>query len=125
IPQEIYIQWMLESKDVRLPFIFDWIQLFTKVDGKRYWAPNFVLFIDAHLDRAERLDVLRTRLTTGAWTGSFAEKLEAERDQLLQLHDLSRNPLVHQWIHRAVSRMEQQIKEERRQEANRQASYRA
>lgn len=125
IPQEIYVPWMLENKDVRLPFILDWIQLFTEADSKRHWAPDFVSFIDAHLDRAERLDVLHSRLTTGGWVGSFADKLKAERDQLLQLLELSTNLHVHRWIDRVVSQMEQQITNERRQDANREASYRA
>lgn len=125
IPQEIYVPWMLENKEVRLPFILDWIQLFTEADSKRHWAPDFVSFIDAYLDRAERLDALHSRLTTGVWVGSFADKLKAERDQLLQLLELSTNLHVHRWIHRAVSQMEQKITNERRQDANREASYRA
>lgn len=125
IPKEIYVSWMLENKEARLPFILDWIQLFTEADSKRYWAPDFVSLIDTHLDCAERLDVLRSRLTTGVWVGSFADKLVAERDQLIQLLGLSTNMHVHRWIHRAVSQMEQQIINERRQDANREAFYRA
>lgn len=125
IPPDIYVPWMLENKEERMPFILDWIQLFDGAKNARNWNPDFVAFADAHVDRPEQLDALRSRLTTGVWSGSFASKLEAERDQLLQLRGLSSNPHVHRWIDRTTSRMEQQITEERRRDANREASYRA
>lgn len=125
IPSEIYVPWMLENKAERMPFILDWLQLFVGAKNDRQWNADFVSFVDAHVDRPERLNALRSRLITGTWWGSFANKLEAERDLLLQLQDLSLNPHVHRWIGRTVSQMEQQIVEERRQDANREASYRA
>lgn len=125
IPAEIYVPWMLEEKEERMPFILDWLQLFVGEKNDRQWNAEFVSFVDAHVDRPERLDTLRSRLTTGMWCGSFANKLEAERDQLLQLREASSNSNVHRWIDRTVSQMEQQIVEERRRDANREASYRA
>jgi|SRR5690554_259710 len=125
IPAEIYVPWMLEEKEERIPFILDWIQLFVEEKNDRHWDADFVSFIDAHVDRPERLNTLRSRLTTGVWWGSFSNKLEAERDILLQLRDLCRNPHVHRWVNRTVLQMEQQIVEERRQDANREASYKA
>lgn len=125
IPVEIYVPWMLADKEGRIPFILGWIQLFVGAKSGRNWSPSFVSFTDAHVDRPERLDTLRSRLTTGVWSGSYANKLETERDLLLGLRGISRNPHVHQWINRMTSRMEQQIKEEHRRDANREASYRA
>lgn len=125
IPPEIYVPWMLENKEERMPFILDWLQLFGGEKNDRQWNADFVSFVDAHVDRPERLDALRSRLTTGIWRGSFANKLEAVRDQLLKLREASSNLNVHRWIDRTVSQMDQQIVEERRQDANKQASYRA
>ena len=125
IPPEIYVSWMLENKEERMPFILDWLQLFVGEKNDRQWNADFVSFVDTHVDRPERLNALRSRLTTGSWWGSFANKLEAERDQLLQLREASSSSNVHRWIDRTVSEMEQQIVEERRQDANREASYRA
>jgi hypothetical protein len=125
IPAEIYVPWMLEDKEERMPFVLDWLQLFVGGKNDRQWNADFVSFVDAHVDRPERLNTLRSRLTAGTWLGSFANKLEAERDQLLQLREASSNSNVHRWIDRTVSQMEQQIVEERRQDANREASYRA
>ncbi len=125
IPQDTYIPWMLEDKEGRMPFILDWVQLFTGVKGERSWAPDFVLFVDSHVDRPERLNVLRHRLTTDSWVGSYANKLESERNLTLQLRELSRNPQVHRWVDRTASHLEQQITDQRRQDENREASYRA
>ncbi len=125
IPAEIYVPWMLVNKEERIQFILDWIQLFDGKEDARNWNPAFVSFVDAHVDRAERMNVISSRLTTGAWWGSYANKLETERDLLLQLRDLSKNLHVHRWIDRTTSRMEQQITDERRRDANREASYRA
>lgn len=125
IPPEIYVPWMLENKEERIAFILGWIQLFDGTKNARNWNPAFVSFIDNHVDRSEKLDGLRSRLTTGGWVGSFANKLEAERDQLLQLRGLLKNPRVHQWIDNTVSWMEQLIRDERRRDENRKASYRA
>ncbi|MGK0544359.1 hypothetical protein ACSEE7_02520 [Halomonas cupida] len=125
IPKDIYIPWMLQEKEERIPFILGWIQLFTQVDDKRSWDPCFVEFVDSHVDRPDRLDVLCARLTTGSWIGSYANKLENERDQLLQLSALSKNTHVHRWVNQMVSRIGQQIIEEKRREENREAYYRA
>lgn len=125
IPPEIYVSWMLENKEERMPFILDWLQLFGGEKNDRQWNADFVSFVDAHVDRPERLDTLLSRLVTGTWCGSFANKLEAERNQLLQLRKAASNSNVHLWIDRTVSKMERQIVEERRQDANREASYRA
>lgn len=125
IPADIYVPWMLEEKEERMPFILDWIQLFVDDKDDRQWNADFVSFIDTHVDCPERLNALRSRLITGMWYGSFSNKLEAERDQLLKLREASSNSKVHRWIDRTVLHMEQQIVEERRQDANREASYRA
>jgi len=125
IPAEIYVPWMLKEKEERMPFILDWLQLFIEDKNDRQWNADFISFIDAYVDRPERLDTLRPRLTTGMWWGSFANKLEAECDHLLRLREASKNSNVHRWIDRTMSQMEQQIVEERKREANREASYRA
>jgi len=125
VPAEIYVPWMLQDKEERMPFIIDWLQLFVGGNSDRHWSADFVSFVDAHVDRPERLDALGSRLTTGTWCGSFSHKLEAERDQLLQLREASSNFHVHRWIDRTASEMEQQILEQRRREANWEASYKA
>jgi hypothetical protein len=125
VPAEIYVPWMLQDREERMHFIIDWLQLFVGGDNDRQWNADFVSFVDAHVDRPERLNALRSRLITGSWWGPFSHKLEAERDQLLQLRETSSNFKVHRWIEQTVSQIEQQIVEERRQEANREASYRA
>lgn len=125
IPAEIYVPWMLKDKEERIPFILDWLQLFDGEKNDRQWSADFVSFIDAHVDRPERLHTLRSRLTNGMCWGSFANKLEAERDQLVALREASSNPNVHRWIHQTVLQMDQHIVEERRKHANREASYRA
>lgn len=125
VPAEIYVPWMLENKEERMPFILNWIQLFDEAEDTRNWNPEFVSFIDAYVDNPKRLDILSSRLMNGSWWGSFANKLEAEHDQLLQLKKISRNITVHLWVDRAVSLMEQQIVNERRLDENREAFYRA
>lgn len=82
-------------------------------------------FIDAHVDRSERMNGFGSRLTAGMWGGSFANKLEIVRNQLQQLLELTRNSHVHRWIDSKVTGMEQQFTEERRRDANRGASNRA
>ena len=125
VPAEIYVQWMLQDKQERIPIILDWLQLFVGGKNDRRWNADFVSFVDAHIDCPERLNALRYRLTTGLWFGSFSNKLENERDQLLQLRGATSNFNVHRWIDQTVSQMQQQIVEERRQDANREASYKA
>ncbi|MBD3667782.1 MAG: hypothetical protein HUJ16_07475 [Kangiella sp.] len=125
VPQDIYVPWMLQEKEERLPFILDWIQVFSLESNDSNWSPDFISFVDAYVDRPDRLDVLRKRLTTGAWVGSLAGKLESERDKLLELRELSKNTHVHQWIDRIVSEFEREISEQHRRDANREASYKA
>ncbi|MGQ0333197.1 hypothetical protein [Halomonas elongata] len=126
IPKDIYIPWMLEDKEGRMSFVLGWIRLFIKVDdNERSWDPCFVEFLDSHVDRPDRLDVLCARLTTGSWVGSYANKLESERDQLLQLRGVSKNTYVHRWVDQVVSRIGQKIIEEQRKDGNREAHYRA
>lgn len=125
VPAEIYVPWMLQDKEERMPFILDWLQLFAGEKDDRQWSTDFVSFIDAHVDRPERLNTLRSRLTSGIWCGSFANKLEAECYQLSQLREISSNIHVRQWIDRTVSQTEQQIIDEKRRDANREASYKS
>ena len=125
VPAEIYVSWMLKDKEERMPFILDWLQLFAGEENNQQWNTDFVSFVDAHTDCPERLNTLRSRLITGSWWGSFANKLGAVRDQLLKLREASSNFNVHRWIDQIVSQMEQQIIDERRLDANREASYRA
>ncbi|MCG8017937.1 MAG: hypothetical protein JAY97_17155 [Candidatus Thiodiazotropha sp. 'RUGA'] len=125
IPPNIYIPWMLENKAERMPFILDWLQLFVGEEKDRQWNDDFVSLIDAHVDRPESLNTLRIRLTSGVGWGPFYNRLEVERDQLLNLREVSTNTNVHRWIDQTVSQMEKQIIEQRRQDENREASYRA
>ena len=71
------------------------------------------------------LDVLYSRFSTGSWIGSYADKLEAEREYLRRLKELSGSREVLKWIDRSLLEMEQQIAASRRQEENYEASYRA
>ena len=108
-----------------MPFIIKWLQLFAGSNNDRQWNADFVSFVDAYVDRPERLDPLLSRLTNGFWEGSYSNKLETERDQLLQLKQASSNLNVHRWIDQAAMKIENLIPEQRRQEANREASHRA
>ena len=125
IPPEIYVPWLLQSKEERMPFIIEWLQLFAGSNNDRAWNADFVSFVDAHVDRPERLNPLLSRLTNGFWEGSYSNKLETERDQLLQLKKSSSNLNVHRWIDQAAMQIENLISEQRRQEENREASHRA
>ena len=125
IPPEIYVPWMLENKDERLGFILSWMALIEKVDEKRQWINSFVAFIDAHVDSIDQLSPIVSRLTTGSWMGSYANKLETERELLLELKELSQNSYVVRWINNTMQSMERQIEDERRRDANREATYRA
>ena len=131
IPSNIYVPWMLEDKGVRLPFIIKWIRLFAdEVDDgntsiEKVWSPKFVEFIDEHVESGADLDILYSRFSTGSWIGSYADKLEAEREYLRRLKELSGSREVLKWIDRSLLEMEQQIAASRRQEENYEASYRA
>jgi hypothetical protein len=125
IPKDIYIPWMLEDKNERMQFVLEWIQLFSKTENEHNWTADFVSFIDSYVEQPDEINVLLSRLTSGVWCGSFADKLEREFNQLLQLREISINLNVQRWINRTLLRMEQQIIDQRRQDANREASYRA
>lgn len=125
VPAEIYVTWMLQNKEERMSFILEWLQIFSISDNGRQWNPDFVSFIDGHVDRPERLNTLLSRLTNGFREGSYSNKLKAERDQLLQLKQASSNLNVHRWIDQAAMQIENLIPEQRRQEANIEASHRA
>ena len=125
LPSTIYIPWMLEKKPERLPFILSWIGLFADDTAKSNWAPDFVSFVDEHVDNAGWLDPIRTRLTTGTSWGSIANRLEQESDKLQRLKQLSSNSAVHLWIDQTRSSLSREIVEWRRRDANREAAYRA
>lgn len=124
IPLEISVAWMLEDKTERLPFILQWVELFSGDKEDREWSATFVDFTNQHIDNLEALDAVTSRLTTGAWWGSYANKLESERERLLQLKELSSNPLVRHWVDKSVSRFDNAIVAERRRDANRDADFR-
>jgi hypothetical protein len=125
VPPEIYVPWMLQNKEERMPFIIEWLQLFAGSNNGRQWNSDFVSFVDAHVDRTERLNPLLSRLTNGFWEGSYSNKLETVRDQLLQLKHASGNLNVHRWIDQAAMQIENLIPEQKRQEENWEASHRA
>lgn len=125
IPKSIYIPWMLKDKNKRISTILSWIQLFIDENIVRKWSPDFVSFIDAYVDREEDLDVLNSRLTAGGWIGALSGKHEYVRCSLVGLRELSTNQHVHRSIDQMVFRLEQQICDASKDEANRQASDRA
>ena len=108
-----------------MPFVLGWIQLFSETKNEHYWATDFVSFIDSYVEKPDEISVLLSRLTSGVWCGSFADKLESESNKLLKLREISKNLNVQRWVNKTVLRMEQQIIDQRRQDANREASYRA
>lgn len=123
IPMEISVAWMLEDKKERLPLVLEWIELFSGGEENSEWSANFVDFTNQHIDDLDTLDAVTSRITTGTWWGSYANKLESERARLLQLKDVSSNPLVHRWVDKTVSRFDNAIVAERRRDANRDADF--
>lgn len=123
IPMEISVAWMLEDKKERLPFILEWIELFSGDKENREWSANFIDFSNQHIDDLDALDAVTSRITTGTWWGSYANKLESERERLVQLKEVSTNPLVHRWVDRTVARFDNAIVVERRRDANRNADF--
>ena len=123
VPLEISVAWMLKEKKKRLPFILQWIELFVGEKESREWSATFVDFIDQHIDDMDVLDAVTSRLTTGIWWGSYANKLESERERLLHLKELSSNPLVRHWVDKTVFRFDRAIVAERRRDANRDADF--
>jgi len=114
---------MLEDKKERLPLVLEWIELFSGGEENSEWSANFVDFTNQHIDDLDALDAVTSRITTGTWWGSYANKLENERARLLQLKGVSSNPLVHRWVDKTVSRFDNTIVTERRRDANRDADY--
>lgn len=55
--------------------------------------------------------------------GSYANKLEDERERLVKLKEASSNPLVQRWVDKTVARFDQAIVVERRRDANRDADF--
>ncbi len=123
IPMEISVAWMLDGKKERLPFMLEWIELFSGSKENSEWSANFVDFIDQHIDDLDALDSVTSRITSGTWMGSYANKLETERARLLQLKGVSSNPLVHRWVDKTVSRFENAIVAQRKRDANRDADF--
>jgi|GEM_PF-6104675 len=120
IPMGISVAWMLEDKKGRLPLLLEWIELFSGEEENSEWSTKFVDFTNQDLDT---LDVVTSRITSGTWWGSYANKLETGRARLLQLKDVSSNPLVQCWVDKTVSRFNDSIVAERRRDANRDAGF--
>lgn len=123
VPLDISVAWMLEDKTERLPFILQWIELFVGEGDACTWFEIFIEFVDEHLGEISAMDAVTSRLTTGSWMGSYANKLEKEKERLLQLKHLTSSPLVQHWVEKTVSRFDQAVLEERRRDANRDADF--
>jgi len=102
--------------------VIDWLGLF---DDKGQWSTSFVNFIEQHVDDPQQLDIISTRLTTGMSVGSYANKLEREKDRLQILYDRCFNPMVKSWVRSYLVGLETRIQSERLRDENREASYRA
>ena len=126
VPIDIRVSCMLKDKSDRLPFILKWIELFTGEEDHREWSQSFINFTDQYIDidDADDLNIITSRLISGIWRGSYANKLEREREQLIKLKEISSNPIVRSWVDRVVSRFNSAIVAERRQDANRDAKLR-
>ena len=125
ISSEIYIPWMLEDKQNRIKFIISWMRLFDSKENRLTWSSKFIEFIDAHVDDADQLDHLSSRLTSGSWIGDYSDLLETRREQLGALHETSNNSHVKQWINKTMAYMEQDIANQRRRDANFKAGHMA
>ena len=123
IPLQISVAWMLKDKKGRMPFILDWIELFVGEKENLEWSATFIDFTNQHINDLDSLDAVTSRLTFGAWWGSYADKLESEIKRLLDLKELSLNPLVRHWADKTVSRLNNAVVAERRRDANRDASF--
>ncbi|MCZ4368123.1 hypothetical protein [Sulfitobacter dubius] len=123
MPMEIIVAWMLDEKKERLPLVLEWIELFPGDEENSEWSANFVDFTDQYIDDLDALDAVTSRITSGSWWGSYTNKIETERARLIQLKDVSSNPLVHRWVDKTVSRFDNSIVAERRRDANRDADF--
>lgn len=123
VPIEISVAWMLENKKERLPFMLEWIELFSGEEDSGEWSAKFVDFTNEHIDDTSALDAVTSRMTSGTWWGSYANKLEGERERLVKLKEASSNPLVQRWVDKTVARFDQAIVVERRRDANRDADF--
>ncbi|WP_195819419.1 hypothetical protein [Roseobacter sp. MH60115] len=124
IPNEICISWMLEDKQGRISFILNWIELFKSGAENREWSSTFIDFIEEHIDDANSLGPVLSRLTSGVWSGSYANKLEKVGQELNALKTAVVNPVVLRWADQTLIRFEDQISAERRRDANREAEFR-
>ncbi|MGB3471187.1 MAG: hypothetical protein WBA51_10225, partial [Erythrobacter sp.] len=125
LPVEIYVPWMLDDKQNRLKFILSWIGLFDGREDSRSWAPKFIDFINTYIDAVDQLDPIHSRLTTGGWIGSYSSMLEEQREHLKQLEDVSGNVYVKQWVYKTLTQMDRSIADQRRRDANFDATNRA
>lgn len=125
MPQQIYEAWMMEDRPNRIGRILEWIKLFDGTEDPNAWSPEFVDFVERCIKEPSELDPLRSRLTTGVWSGSFGNKLQVELERIQALAGLVHNPSVIRWVAKMQVSLRRQIEDERRRDENRDASFRA
>ena len=127
ISPDIYVPWMLEDKAERIKFILSWMQMFECSEPQEteseIWIPEFITFVDAYVDDPDQLNTLYSRLTTGVSIGSWTSRLEIERKKLQLLLEMSSNPYVQRWASQALAQMDTQIADQRRRDANFEATH--
>lgn len=125
VPTQIMIPWLLEDRDSRIQEVLDWIRMFDGSERNATWSDEFIAFVDQHVKSPDELNPIRSRLVAGVWSGSWANKLELELDRVEQLGAFTSNTSVRIWATRLSDSLRRQIRDAQRDEANREAGYRA
>lgn len=124
MPLAIIEPWMLEDKSQRLPVILSWIKIFENNESTGHWNSKFVIFLERHISNAEELAPLISRLTTGSWWGSYANKLNPIVERLEALAKIITNPAVSRWAVQTRYSLLRAIERARHDEENRDIGFR-
>ncbi|MEM6890846.1 MAG: hypothetical protein AAF636_22325 [Pseudomonadota bacterium] len=125
IPSQIMVPWMLEDRENRIREVTGWIKLFEGCERSAEWSHEFLEFVGQYVQAPGDLDPIRSRLVTGVWSGSWANKLHLQHERVEELRRLTGNTSVKAWAARLSQSLVRQIREAEREEANREAGYRA
>ncbi len=125
IPSQIMVPWMLEDRDNRIREVMGWIKLFDGGERSAEWSHEFLQFVEKHVRAPGDLEPIRSRLVSGVWSGSWTNKLRLQHERIEELRRLTGNLSVKAWSAQLGQSLSRQIREAEREEANREAGYRA
>ena len=122
---EIIVPWLLEDRDNSIRDVLGWIGMFDGGEQMSTWTDRFIVFVDQHVQSPEELSPIRSRLVSGVWSGSYANKLELVLGRVETLGAVTSNSAVVTWTKQLGVGLHKQIQDARLEEANREAGYRA